>query len=427
MLSFLPEFSLFNLRIKKISLLQDIVVEKINSAIHVDSVNQISGDTLKTEIKKKPFTKRKKGSLEVEDFGTNNLSIFFESLQKSKSEPIRIAFFGDSFIEGDILVAPLRDTLQSLFGGRGVGFVPIASEISGFRTSIRHTFENWQTYSMIGVKDDFYPPGMSGYSFKPLSENYFEYKPGYDKKLLPAIKVFYKSKRSASLSASIANAEARSFELVESDTIQEFIVPGKNYDRVKISCPNFEHLILYGAAIEDSVGISIDNFSMRSNPGLALATIPDEMFQQFNRLRHYKLVILQYGLNVVNENDSTGYKWYEEKMVGLIRKLKTLLPESSFMLLGVSDRCTKQGNEMKTMPGVYILRDVQRRIAYRCEIAFWDLFEGMGGENTMVKFTEANPPLGAKDYTHLTFRGGKKIAIKFANALLKQKKKYEKR
>jgi hypothetical protein len=130
---------------------------------------------------------------------------------------------------------------------------------------------------------------------------------------------------------------------------------------------------------------------------------------------------------VVNENDSTGYKWYEEKMVGLIRKLKTLLPESSFMLLGVSDRCTKQGNEMKTMPGVYILRDVQRRIAYRCEIAFWDLFEGMGGENTMVKFTEANPPLGAKDYTHLTFRGGKKIAIKFANALLKQKKKYEKR
>ncbi len=304
MLSLLPEFSVFNLKIKKTSLLQDVLISKKDSITKTDSVLHVPGDTIKSEIKTPNVTKSKKGTSEIEDFGPNSLRIFFESLKKSKSEPVRVAFFGDSYIEGDILVAPFRDTLQSLFGGRGVGFVPIASEINGFRTSIRHSFENWQTYSMIGVKDNLYPPGMSGYSFKPLSENYFEYKPGFDKKLLPMTKVFYKSSGASSLSVSIANAEARTFELVDSDTIQEFTIPGKNYDQVKISFQSFENLILYGAAVEDSAGISIDNFSMRSNPGLALSTIKDEMFQQFNHLRNYKLVILQYGLNVVNENDS---------------------------------------------------------------------------------------------------------------------------
>jgi len=52
---------------------------------------------------------------------------------KEKKDKVRIAWYGDSFSEGDILVSDLRDTLQSLYGGNGVGFVPITSEIAGFR------------------------------------------------------------------------------------------------------------------------------------------------------------------------------------------------------------------------------------------------------------------------------------------------------
>ena len=38
--------------------------------------------------------------------------------------PVRIAFFGDSFVEGDILTADLREKLQLAYGGGGTGFAP---------------------------------------------------------------------------------------------------------------------------------------------------------------------------------------------------------------------------------------------------------------------------------------------------------------
>ena len=49
---------------------------------------------------------------------------------KSKKGKVRIAWYGDSFSDGDILVSDLRDTLQSLYGGNGVGFVPITSQVA---------------------------------------------------------------------------------------------------------------------------------------------------------------------------------------------------------------------------------------------------------------------------------------------------------
>lgn len=422
-LSFLPEFDLLSVKVKKINLLQDVIAEKMDSIAVVDSV-VVSKDTVKAIEKKAPLAVRKKGSLEVEDFGPDHLNPFFESLAETKTKPVRIAFFGDSFIEGDILVAHFRDTLQTLFGGRGVGYMPITSEVNMFRTSIWHNYANWETFSLNGKKNELHPLGFAGYCFLPKEGNEVEYKPGFDKRKLPSTKILYKTPTDAAVSVYIDdNEEARNYVLPGSDTLREFLIPGKNYEHIKFSFDSIQYLKLYGAAIEDSIGISVDNFSMRSNPGLSLNMIPDAMFKEFNQLRDYKLIILQYGLNVVHENDSIGYRWYEEKMTTLVQRLKTLMPNASFLLLSVSDRCSKQGNEMKTVPGIFALRDAQRRVAYRCGIGFWDLFEGMGGENSMVKFTEAVPPLGAKDYTHLTFKGGRKIAKRFADALLRQKKR----
>jgi lysophospholipase L1-like esterase len=79
------------------------------------------------------------------------------------------------------------------------------------------------------------------------------------------------------------------------------------------------------------------------------------------------------------------------------------------------------------MPDVKVMRDIQRRIAQKSGIAFWDMFVAMGGENSIKKYTEAQPPLAAKDYTHLTFRGGREIAKKLADALLNEKAKYERK
>lgn len=419
-LSLLPDFSL--LKVKKINLLEDIQIKPI------DSLSLVAADTTfkKTDSliakKEQPILKRK-GSKDIEDFGPDNLNFFFESLKNSKSEPVRIAFYGDSFIEGDILVAPFRDTLQTVFGGRGVGYMPITSEVNMFRTSIQHTFSNWETFSVVGSKSEWHPLGMPGLSFNPLEENTVQYKPAYKRQTFRFGKIFYKTKDDFALNVTLNDTLKATYHLSGNDSLQQFQVPTKNFKQVDFSFDDYDHLTLYGAALEDSIGISVDNLSMRSNPGLGLNMISDDMFLQFKKLRNYKLVILQYGLNVVNENDSTGYLGYQQKMTALVTRLKNLFPETSFLLIGVSDRSIKRGNEMATMPGIFVLRDVQRKIAFKSQIAFWDLFESMGGENSMVKYTEATPPLGAKDYTHLTFRGGRKIAKRLADALLKARKK----
>lgn len=61
--------------------------------------------------------------------------------------PVRIAYFGDSFIEADIFTADLREMLQQEFGGCGVGYVPVTSSISGYRPTVRHTFWGWSSHS----------------------------------------------------------------------------------------------------------------------------------------------------------------------------------------------------------------------------------------------------------------------------------------
>jgi hypothetical protein len=184
---------------------------------------------------------------------------------------------------------------------------------------------------------------------------------------------------------------------------------------------------VYGVALEDSIGISVDNFSMRSNPGMGLLLVDRARMRQFDSLRNYNLVVLQYGLNVISENDSSGYLWYLDKMVALIKRLKENFSNCGFLLVSVGDRCNKQNGKIATMPDVKVMRDIQRKIARKSGIAFWDMFEAMGGENGIRKYTEAQPPLAAKDYTHLTFRGGRKIAKKLADALLYEKAKYDRK
>ncbi len=414
----LPDVTLLGYQFKRLNLLADVQREdtllrrKDSTVVEIDSAQPIA-----------PV--RKLNRAFIEEFGDRNLGFFFESLRESKSKPVRVAFFGDSFIEGDILCGPFRDTLQHLFGGSGVGYMPITSEVTKFRKSIEHEFAHWNTFSMVGQKNDHAPLGLPGYCFVPAEGNEVIYKPvGRN---FVTTKLFYESEQYSTVRFSLNESPSETHDLEPAEKLHQYQLPGFDFHTVKISFPSVDHLRLYGVALEDSVGLSVDNFSMRSNPGMGLLLIGQDRLKQFDSLRNYKLVVLQYGLNVISENDSTGYLWYVDKMVGLVKRLKENLPSCGFLLLSVGDRCSNQNGRIATMPDVKVMRDIQRRIAQKSGIAFWDMFVAMGGENSIKKYTEAQPPLAAKDYTHLTFRGGREIAKKLADALLNEKAKYERK
>jgi lysophospholipase L1-like esterase len=427
----LPEFSIGSMTFKKIDLLANIrepqqdSVFALNETEIADSI-VAKQDSIVKEIKEHC----KPGITCIEDYSSDSTALknFFKALTQTKKNgtPLRIAFYGDSFIEGDVFCGSFRDTLQSLFGGRGVGYVPITSDVAGFRNTIKHRFDNWVTSSLIVKKDSTAKLGPSGFCFIPKQDNWVEYAPSRQRYLneFKNIKLYYKNLNSAILHYKIDTLESIE-PLNTSDRLQEWTYSGNHLKYVKFQFDPFDSLWLYGASFEGDGGIYVDNFSMRGNSGMNLTAINSQMYRDFNKYRNYKLIILQFGLNLVVE-ENLNYQAYTKRMVNVVQAMKKLFPNSSFLLLSISDRSSNANGEYQTMKAIPAMRNAQRLIAKETGIAFWDMFQAMGGENSMVKLAEAKPPQAAKDYTHLNFKGGKKLSGALVKSLLFEHEKYAK-
>ncbi len=436
LLSFLGQFSLGPLELKHIDVLADIRVPAADTfPRQIDSVRlaleEKTPDSLvsgRDSVVQEVAYRCPEGITCIEDYGDDKpaLKSFLDALSNTRQtgNKLRIAFYGDSFIEGDVFCGAFRDTLQTVFGGRGVGYVPITSNVTGFRNTIKHKFENWQTSSLVERTSDL-PIGPAGFIFTPLENNWLEFKPSRQRYLreFNTISLYYKSQDSTVLHYAIDTLHA-STPLTVSDRIEVWRYEGKNVKSVFFEFMPFDSLMVYGASFEGHGGVYVDNFSIRGNSGLNLNRIDGEMYREFNRFRQYKLIILQFGLNLVSA-ENLNYAAYVRRMVRIINRLKENFPGSSFLLLSVSDRSINDEGKFRTMDAIPLMRDAQRLIAMKAEIAFWDMFQAMGGEGSMVKFVNAKPALGARDYTHLTFRGGRTLSGRLAKSLIHELDRFE--
>ncbi|GIL21788.1 MAG: hypothetical protein BroJett042_03010 [Bacteroidota bacterium] len=433
--SLVPSFHLGTWDIKKIDLLADIKNEPlpVSKVSPTDSAKTDTTTIVKTKPKPKPvveaFPCPTKNCLQ--DFSPNKSALknFFRALKQSNRRQVRIAFYGDSFIEGDVLCGSFRDTLQELYGGRGVGFVPVASEVAQYRTSIQHTYSNWEAYSLVGKQSPQVPLGISGHAFIPLPENEAAFKPPRKpaNKKFDRISLFYSSKTKTPLQYVVNDTITVTDTLPASPLANQVMLQTQQAASVRLSFTHPDSVVVYGLNFDTKTGLFVDNLAMRGNSGIGLYGLDSACLTQFNHYLDYKLILLQYGLNVVTETDSTNYTWYETRMVKVINRIKKVFPNASIVLIGISDRAGNQNGKILTIPAIARMRAAQRKIAQRTQIAYWDLFEAMGGENSIVKFAEAKPPLAAKDFTHLTFLGGRRLAKKLADALLFEQTRYDKK
>ncbi len=412
----IPEFDIGNFHFKRVNLLADIIRKKDMAHAAPDSLKRVKPVFVDT---------CKNGIVCVEDYttDTSGLSIFFNALSMSNRRVVRVAWFGDSYVEGDIMLDPLRDSLQAIFGGSGVGFVPITSEVAAFRETIKHSYKNWNTYSIVGERNDAHPLGFGGYTVTPKSGCKVQYNPIRRKRLnqFASAKVFY------------GNAE-NGFMLVNDDTIKvnparqlSVLNIEKPLSSMQISLLDSSRLDLYGVSFEDRTGVSIDNFSMRGNSGIGLAHVKENMYRAADSLHHYDLVVLSYGLNVASEK-AKNYDWYIKSMNNVIKMVRRSFPKSSILLVGCSDRGANIEGTYQTLPMLKELIDVQRQMAADNHICFWNLFEAMGGDSTMVNWANMEKhPYANKDYTHLTFYGGRKVADILLGTFLYEKEKYDRK
>ena len=408
---FIPEHTLNNgISFKKIDLFHDIrevktVLVKPKKEIIKEFVDSCPPNIICFE----DYSKKK-----------DYLNEFYESLS-NKDSVTRICFFGDSFIDADIVTSEIRNNLQEYFGGSGVGFIPICSETNFYRRTIKHYFGGFNSHNIInpGNKRSFLAAG--GYVFTPIENNSLRYKgiKQTDKlSVFKNIRLFYKSNNTFKINYK-TDHRSTSFSTKENSEIETQTINNCNTKNISFTFPPNEQLKLYGVSFEDNNGIVLDNFGMKSNSGSDLFVIPKKNWAEFNKHQDYKLIVLQYGLNVLNKNTKNLTR-YIKRMTSLVQRIQKQCPNAKILLLGMPDRCVKIKGEITTMPNIFLMINAQRTIAKNTGIAFWDVFSAMGGVNSMKEWAEKTPPLANKDYTHLKFKGGNKLGSIFSKSLIFQ-------
>lgn len=356
---------------------------------------------------------------------------FLAALRRSRADgrPVRIAYFGDSMIEGDLITSDLRNSLQEAFGGAGVGFVPIQSVAADFRGTVQaQAGGGWRAYTLVsGRVPVAFPLGISGHVFvprvvpladstaaPPTGASWVQFRGGRPfarvRHLGPARLLYGPGAGLADQVRVTADGRTRAYPLRGTQAASALRLPTDSTTRqLRLAFATHAPRPVYGVSFESGHGITLDNFSFRGSNGMSLAAVPFEELAAFGPVLDYRLIILHYGVNITDVSYAS-YNFYERAMTRVIDRLQRAFPNASILVVGMSDKSTRLNGEFITNPAVPRLLAAQRRLAQRTHAAFWNLFEAMGGQNAMVRWVEESPALANRDYTHVNARGAHQIA-----------------
>lgn len=435
-LHYLPSINIGDRKLRKVDILSDIRKSPELETIHLDLADTIVDDSI--IIPKPAFVDSCKAGMEcIEDYSDSTMrgmSLFYEALGNINKldRPVRIAYFGDSYIEGDILTSDLRFLFQKKFGGKGVGYVTVTSKFPGFRPTVKHSFDGWKSHYItdtIGFNRKL--QGLSNSYYLAREGAYVElsgmkkYLPNHDSCSISSF--FYVANDSLHITAKVNGGIEHNFFVKGDSTLNTVSVEGNIQNIVWTVKEGADNSVFYAATMDPNNGVIVDNFSTRGSSGQQLSGIPYKMLRSYNRLRKYDLIVLQYGLNVAFEGGK-DYNYYKTGMKPVIENIKSAFPEASVLIVGVGDRETKddEGN-LRTMPGIVNLIRNQQALASETNVAFWNLYRAMGGEGSIVEMVNSKPSMANYDYTHINFQGGKHIANLLFDAIMYDKEQYEKR
>lgn len=415
--------------------------------------------------------------IQYSDNSRNALSDFFNSLSEveTKNTLIRILHYGDSQLEGDRISDYLRNRLQLRFGGWGPGII-LPYDISNSRISVRQKeSKNWVKYAIYGnttkLKNGFYGIGASSYIYKnktigeknetkivkKYSQKSIENPDGTSYFVNDSSKVIYDTiisnfQENADAWFDIANTNisyprVRQYNRVsllysadkpffiklnskngieKTELLPQTFADCKTWDigdnKAGVTL-NFkgESPYFYGVALDGNSGVAVDNFPMRGSSALGFESINRKMLAELYSKMNVKLIILQYGINLIPEPKS-NYSWYENSFSKQLAAIKAAAPKASILVIGPSDISLKTAEGYESYPNITLIRDAMKKAAFKNGCAFWDLYSAMGGRNSMSSWVENN--LAAKDFTHFSTKGARYVSEMLYNALIDEYQKY---
>lgn len=187
---------------------------------------------------------------------------------------------------------------------------------------------------------------------------------------------------------------------------------------VEMQITGNESANFFGFVLESDSGIQVDNFPMRGSSGTGFESMNPALLAAQMKAVNAKLIIIQYGINVV-PNPQKNYSYYQRLFHAQLVALKKALPGISILVVGPSDMSTRIDGVYASYPNIPLIRDAMKNAAFANGCAFWDLYEAMGGQNSMVSWVNGKPALAGKDFTHFTGKGAQYVGEMMYDALIR--------
>ncbi|MDR0683148.1 MAG: GDSL-type esterase/lipase family protein, partial [Dysgonamonadaceae bacterium] len=347
---------------------------------------------------------------------------------EKQNETIRILHYGDSQIEGDRITGYIRQKLQEKFGGKGPGLLP-AVQLIPSSSVVQSASDNIERYIISGNLQNELPNkryGALGQVGIVSGESFISVQVRNWKQTFENVKEFQKIR----LFVGYPSSNFRADLVISNHKIVKQKMKNENRP-VKIltweldkPVKNFTLQLhglgeIYGMALDGTTGIAVDNIPFRGSSGTFFTTMDSTVLGDMLQELNTRMILLEFGGNMTPAiRNKKSVENYKTKMSDQIALLKRLCPKAKIILLGPADMSTKINGKLQSYPYLAKIIEALKEAALQNNIAFWNMYEVMGGQNSMIEWVKNNPPLAAPDYIHFSIKGTEKIADLFYESLM---------
>ena len=187
--------------------------------------------------------------------------------------------------------------------------------------------------------------------------------------------------------------------------------------KIQLESKGMIHVL--GCALDSSTGVSVDNIALRGQSSPMLHKTNSELYTAMGEHLNIGMIILQFGTNVIPSINSS-YNWYKIQLSKQFDLLQQYLPGVPIIVVGIADAAHLNNGKVESYKHLKRIRDAQKEITLQYKFAFFDLYEAMGGEGSIISWTKKDPPWALTDYIHLSRKGGEVAAAHLTKALWHQ-------
>lgn len=345
---------------------------------------------------------------------------FYMALDSAVDRSVNVIHYGDSQIEEDRITSSIRSSLQSRFGGGGVGLLPF-----------KHTYYNMTVSEQLEGNAERYSPISYDRTDQRMSNVYGPMLQAVVPSTPLSLRVF--PRRGVDINSqhrfnSVVVVTGKAKFDINVDNNEKRRVEQKDIAFTRFVLPDTATTVtvnvsgsgdLYGVSLQCTTGVSVDNVPLRGCSGTLFTRISGNELSRYFEYQNTRLIIMEFGGNAMPALSSRrAVTQYVKRLVENARKLSEMAPQAKILFVGPSDMVEPGSGTMRTYPMLPVMDSIACAQFTEAGFAYWSMFEAMGGAGSMQRWVAASPKLAAADYVHFTRQGAKQIGAMLSDAIM---------